>query len=407
MATGTGNATATVTRWSRAFVAVGIGFFVAWQVAVAAGAGRAATVPLGVFGFVFHVVFGKAYTLVPSYFARELAVPRAPAIHLPFASLGAIGAFAAGAGIGSSTVALAGAASWLVGGLVFIGTLFWTVRDNPTGRETGTGETDAHRRRADRVANAAVPVVLAYLLVGSALPLAAALGLEPAAFPANGPATTHLLAAGTVALLVFAVGFRLLPRLLVASVNPLLVSLVVAAGIAGPALLAVDFRGGTLFRIGAALQATALVSFAVAVLDLSRQSERRRVGGRAVIAAAGCGALVAVLGLLFAFAPAATLPATAFDAHYRLAVGGFLGLMIVGVTYRFYPPAVASARGIGDRTASASVAALVAGLGLEVAGLLASVPPLVGPGRWLSALGAALYAAVLWTVFLERADWTG
>ncbi|AFO58603.1 hypothetical protein [Natrinema sp. J7-2] len=404
---GTGNATATVTRWSRAFVAVGIGFFVAWQVAVAVDAGRAATVPLGVFGFVLHVVFGKAYTLVPSYFARELAVPRAPALHLPLASVGALGAFAVGTGITSATVALTSVASWFAGSLVFVGTLCWTIRDNPTGRETGTGETDAHRRRADRIANVAVPFVLAYLLGGSALPLAAALGLEPSVVPASGPATTHLLAAGTAALLVFAIGCRLLPRLLGASVPPLLVSIVVAAGIAGPALLAADFRGGALFRVGAALQATALVGFAVAVLDLAWQRDRRRVGGRAILSAAGCGALIAGLGLCFAFAPAAGLPAAAFDAHYRLAVGGFLGLTIVGVTYRFYPPAVASTPGIGDRTASASVAALVTGLGLEVAGLLASVPSLVGPGRWLSVAGASLYAAVLWTVFVERADWTG
>ncbi|SEQ36247.1 hypothetical protein [Natrinema salaciae] len=402
MVTGSGNATAIVTRWSRAFVAAGVGFFVAWQIAVAVGLARAATVPLGVFGFVFHVVFGKAYTLVPSYFARELAVPHAPAIHLLFALAGAIGAFAAGAGIGPSTVALAGAASWLVGCLVFVATLCWTVRDNPTGRETGTGTTDAHRKRVDRIANAAIPFVVAYLLVGSSLLVAAELGLEPP-LSAGGPATTHLFAAGTVALLLFAVGFRLLPRLLVASTRPSLVGLVLVAGIGGPLLLAADFRGGSPFRLGAGLQAIALIGFAAAVVDLSRQSERRRVGRLAILAAAGCGALVAALGLAVAFAPASILPPAAFDAHYRLAVGGFLGLTIVGVSYHFYPPAVATVPGIGDRSASASIAALVAGLGLEVAGLLASVPSLVGLGRWCSVLGAVLYAAVCWTIFLERA----
>ncbi|MDS0477500.1 hypothetical protein [Natrinema sp. 1APR25-10V2] len=393
---------ATVTRWSRAFVAVGIGFFLGWQVAVAAGLPRVATVPLGVSGFVLHVAFGKAYTLVPSYFARELAVSRAPALHLPFATVGAVGAAAAGAGIGPPIVALLGAGSWFAGCLVFVAAIGWTVRDNPTGRETGTGATDAHRERVDRLANAAVPVVLAYLLVGSSLPLAVEFGRElPAIAP--GPATTHLLAAGTAALLVFAVGFRLLPRLLVVSVRPTLVGVVLAAGIAGPALLAVDFRGGPLFRLGGALEAIALVGFAVAAIDLYRRSDRRRVGGRAILAAACCAALIAVLGLLFAFAPAASVPAAAYDAHYRLAVGGFVGLTIVGVSYRFYPPAVASRRGIGDRTARLSVAALVAGLAVEVAGLLVSAPQAVTIGRWLSVLGAALYAAVCWTIFLERA----
>ncbi|WP_254763912.1 hypothetical protein [Natrinema marinum] len=397
-----GNATATVTRWSRAFVAVGIGFFLAWQVAVAAGLPRAATVPLGVTGFVLHVAFGKAYTLIPSYFARELAVPRAPAVHLPLAVVGTVGAAAAGAGLGPPALALLGAGSWFVGCLVFVAAIGWTVRDNPTGQETGTGTTDAHRERVDRLANAAVPAVLAYLLVGSSLSLAIELGLEPPVV-APGPATTHLLAAGTVALLVFAVGFRLFPRLLVASVRPSLVGLVLAAGVAGPALLAADFRGGALFRLGGALEATALVGFAVAVADLFRRTDRRRVGGRAILAAACCGALIAALGLLFAFAPAASVPPAAYDAHYRLAVGGFVGLTIVGVTYRFYPPAVASQWGVGDRTARLSVASLIGGLGFEVTGLLASAPSLVGAGRWLSVLGAALYVTVLWTVFLERA----
>jgi len=82
---------------------------------------------------------------------------------------------------------------------------------------------------------------------------------------------------------------------------------------------------------------------------------------------------------------------------------GFVGLTIVGVTYHFYPPAVASTAGIGDRTARWSVTALLGGLGLEVIGSLASASPLVGAGRWLSVLGAVLYAAVLWTIFLERA----
>lgn len=401
MASEDGNAAATVARWSRAFVAAGIAFFVAWQIAVAVGLSRAATVPLGVFGFVFHVVFGKAYALVPSYFARVLTVPYAPAIHLPLSVAGAVGAFTAGAGIAAPAVAIAGATCWFVGCLVFVVTLVVSVRDNPTGRETGTGATDAHRERADRLANAAVPVALAYLFVGSSLRLTTELGLEPP-LSAAGPATTHLFAAGAAALLVFAIGFRLLPRLLVASVTPGLVALVLVAGIAGPGLLAVGFRGGPLFRVGAGLQATALVGFAVAVVGLSARSERRRVGRWAILAAACCGALLALLGLTFAFVPPSSVPATAFDAHYRLAVGGFVGLTIVGVSYHFYPPAVAAAPGIDDRTARASIAALVAGLGLEVAGSLAPIPALIDFGRWISVVGAILYAAVCWTIFLER-----
>ncbi|WP_049923712.1 hypothetical protein [Halopiger djelfimassiliensis] len=390
-------ATKTTARWSRAFVATGVGFFLAWHLAVAAGIARPATVALGLYGFVFHVVFGKAYQLLPSYFGRQLAVPSAPAVHLPLAVIGVVGSVTDSIGVGPDVLGTVGAACWLLGCLVFVGSIGWTVRDDPTGAETGTGAVDAHRKRVDRIANAAVPFVLGYLLVGSALPLLAALELGPP----NGPGATHVFAAGTAALLVFAVGFRLIPRLLVVSVRPSLVAVVVVAGVVAPAVLAADFRGGSAFRAGAVLLSLALVGFAVATGDGYRRSERRRAGGRAIPAAGLCAIAVGLLGLAFAFA-GARVPSAAVEAHYRLAVGGFLGLTIVGVSYHFYPPGVVTHPGVGDRTATASVASLVVGLALETAGLLGAVPVAAAVGRGLSVLGAALYALVLGAVFLER-----
>ncbi|WP_239639482.1 hypothetical protein [Halobiforma nitratireducens] len=196
-------ASATITRWARLFVITGVGFFVAWHFATLADYPRSATVSLGLFGFVFHVVFGKAYALVPSYFARDLAVPRAPSIHLPMAALGTVGAFFGTAVVGSAALEAAGLFLWFVGCLVFVATIGWTIGDDPTGSETGTGNVDADRKRVDRVANAVVPLVLAYLFVGSSLALAATLGSLPGLpglFSLTGPAVTHLLAAGTATL---------------------------------------------------------------------------------------------------------------------------------------------------------------------------------------------------------------
>ncbi|RQG90785.1 hypothetical protein [Natrarchaeobius chitinivorans] len=393
---GTGSSTATVTRWSRALVGVGVGFFVVWQLAVLAGYPRSATVTLGVYGFVFHVVFGKAYGLVPSYFARELAFPYAPAVHLPLSSLGTFGAFADVAGMAPPVVGVAGTGLWLAGCLLFVGTLGWTIRGNPTGGETGTGSVDSHRVRVDRAANAAVPIVFLYLLAGSTLAFLEALGRGPAIPPA---ASSHLLAAGAAALLVFAIGFRLLPRLLVVSPRPALVAVVLPAGAVGPALLVADFGGGWPFRIGAAALALALVGFAATYADLYRRSERRRTGGWVLLAAAGFAAAVAVLGVSFA---AGLTSGAAFDAHYRLAVGGFLGLTIVGVTYHFYPPAVASSAFVDDRTAAVSALGLICGLILEAAGLLAGITPVTTVGGVLSVLGASGYALVILAVFRER-----
>ncbi|WP_207592689.1 hypothetical protein [Halomontanus rarus] len=392
---------AIVTRWSRAFVATGVAFFVCWQLAIVAGVGRSATVVLGLYGFVFSVVFGKAYALLPSYFERELAVAHAPMVHLPLAAAGVVGLFVSATGIGPGARSfpwqLLGALCWFGGCLVFVGTLGWTVRDNLTGRETGTGSVNEHRRRVDRASNAFVPVVLAYLLAGGVLPVLEGLGVDGPV--PGGPPTTHLLAAGTAALLVFVIGFRLLPRFTVTTPRLVLVALVLPAGAIAPALLAVDFLGGTLFRLGAVLQALAVTGFAVAVGDMYRRTDRDRVGFHGVLAGALCGIAAVGLGLFVALVGVET---GILEAHVRLAVGGFLGLTIVGVSYQFYPPAIGSTPGVDDRTALVSIALLAVGIGLEALGYLAAIEGVTTVGQFVVLVGALCYAFVIGAIFLEQ-----
>lgn len=387
---------ATLSRWTRRFVVTGIAWFVCWQFAVATGGGRRVAVVLGLYGFVFHVLFGKAYALVPAYFDRELAVPRAPAVHLPLAT-GGTAAMALDA-YGFRAWGDAGALAWAVGCLVFVAAIAWSVRDNVTGGETGTADSKAEFRGTDRVANGFVPVGLGYLLAGALLPVADSAGL---AVPVGrgGPPVTHLLAAGGVALLLFAVGFRLLPRFLVVRPRLPVVGVVLTAGSVGPLMLVASFGGGWPFRVGAALEAVALVGFAGAYLDLFARSDRRRVGLYVVGAAAVAGAGLAVLGLALAFHGS---DAAVAEAHARIALLGFLGLAIVGVSYQFYPPGVASVPGIDDRTAGAAAALLAVGLVVEVGGLLADHAPAVDAGRWVAVLGALCYAVVLVAVFAAR-----
>src|SRR6056297_275188 len=173
-----------ISRWARRFVAASALFLVAWQVVALADALPATqaetplalphqtNVVLAVYGFVLHTVFGKAYSLVPSYFDRSLAVPRAPAVQFPLTVVGAVGLALAPLSAVPELVGLLGALSWCAGVAVFVAALAWTVRDNPIGRETGTSDAESHRRGVDRLANAFVPVVLAYLVVGSSATLA-------------------------------------------------------------------------------------------------------------------------------------------------------------------------------------------------------------------------------------------
>ncbi|MFB6165719.1 MAG: hypothetical protein ABEJ31_11225 [Haloarculaceae archaeon] len=392
---------ASVSRWTRWFVAAGAVWLVGWQAAALSGLPREARIALGLLGFVFHVLFGKAYALVPSYFDRELAFSLAPRIHLPLAILGVLGLAAAPLAGVPPLVGAAGALAWVAGVAVFLATILWTVRDNLTGADTGTGEHNAARRGVDRAANALVPVALAYLAVGSYGLLAPRVGL-PVLLDGSLAREAHLLAAGAAAGFVFAVGFRLLPRFLVAEPPTWLVRVVLPAGALGPALIAVGLPSGPLLALGGVLEATAIVGFAAAYLALFRRSERRRVGFYGVGLGALAGVAAAALGLSFAFGGPR---GAGVIAHFRLMLTGFLGLTIVGVTYQFYPPTVGQFPGAGDPLAYAVLGAVAGGLAVEVAGLLVRVQAAVPAGRALVLAGALGYAYLLVGLFVQR--WRG
>lgn len=378
-----------VSRRVRLFVAASLCFLIVWQAAALAGVARTVEVRLAIYGFVLHAVFGQAYSLVPAYFDSELPSAAPLSAQLPASALGAA-LLAVGALLGAPTVEAVGGALWLVGALVFVGTLLWTVRDNVTGRRTGTGDHDAHRRGVDRLANAFVPAALAYLAVGSYETAAVVAALPPLldGYPAR---ASHLLAAGTGGLLVFAVGFRLLPRLLVATPPRPLVAVVLPAGAVGPASLAAGL-GTPLLGVAAAVETVAVVGYALAVAALARRSDRSRVGRYGVSAGAAAGVLAAALGLQFATAGPTAALAT---AHARLNLLGFLGLTIVGVAYHFYPPAVGRLPGAGDAAAAASIGAIAGGLALEVVGAASGVAALVPAGRAGALLGSVLVAYVV------------
>ncbi|MFB6228070.1 MAG: hypothetical protein ABEH88_05735 [Halobacteriales archaeon] len=88
--------------------------------------------------------------------------------------------------------------------------------------------------------------------------------------------------------------------------------------------------------------------------------------------------------------------------HVRLNLLGFLGLTIIGVAYQFYPPAVGTFRGASDRTALASIAAILAGLGIEAVGVLLGGPLLPILGRAVALGGTSLYAGLIIGLFNER-----
>lgn len=386
-----------VSRWARRYVLASAAFLIIWQAGLVVEAlPRRAEVVLGLYGFVLHVVFGKASSLIPAYFDRSLAFPRAIAVQFPFSVGGTIGLLAGSLPVGPAGIGALGATLWVLGIIIFVGTLGWTIRTNLTGHETATSDAKADRRPLDRLSNAFVPIVIGYLTLGSYETLALYTALPASILGGSPVAVSHLLGPGTAVLLVFAVGFRLLPRFLVASPPRIVPSMVLVAGATGPALLAGHFGGGRWFQIGAILEAVAVVGFGLCYSTMFYRSNRRRVSFYGPLLGVLSGTLAVGLGLSFAFGP---LNDALVRAHLRVNLLGFLGLTIIGVLFQFYPPAIGEYRGANDRTALLTIGALAAGLLVQALGLAVEVGLVMTLGAALTTVAAGAYTYLMLAAF--------
>ncbi|WP_227133018.1 hypothetical protein [Halorubellus salinus] len=401
-------AVALVSRWARRYVAIAVAALVAAHVAMLVNAPSRAVVTLALSGFVLHVVFGKAYSLVPTYFDRELAAPRAMVVQLPLTALGVAG-MAAAASFGSipRVVGTVGALAWTAGVGVFVAALAWTVRSNPTGAETATGDGKAHLAGLDRTANAFVPVAVLYLVAGSyatavawnAAPAVDLLAGVALVFDGYPPRATHLLGAGTATLLVLALGARLWPRFLVVDPPRGAFVLALATGALGPVVLAATVPAGEFLVAGALLEATAIVAYAVAYGRCFRRSARRRVAFWSVLGGAVAGVVAVALGAWFAVVD---LDGALVVAHRRVTLLGFLGLTVVGATFQFYPPTVGRWPYCTDRTASVAVTALASGVALQAVGTAGGLNSVETAGALVGLAGALGYGYLLAGAFATR-----
>jgi len=381
---------ARLSRWARRFLLASAAWFVLAQVVVLTGGPRRVEVVLGLYGFVLTTVFGKAYSLVPSYFDRTLAWSSAPMVQLPLTTGGVVALGLAGYRVGPAWLRPVGALLWVAGVVVFLATLLVTIGDNITGAETGTGDANADRRPLDRLANAAVPVVLLYLLAGCVELLAWAID-APSPFGGLAVSTSHLFATGVALLLLFAVGYRLLPRFLVVYPSRALAGVTLGLGVLGPGLLAWGYPAGPVFRAGAVVESLAVLGFAGAYGRMYVRTDRDRVGRNGPLAGVALGCLGVGLGVSFAF--------TGVDAalgvvHRRLNLFGLLGLSIIGAVYQFYPPAVCPWPGGSDRTALASLVLVAGGLALTVLAAFTR-PVFATAGHALVLLGGLTFSYLL------------
>lgn len=384
---------ARISRWARRYLLAGGGFLVLSQLVALTGGPLQAEYTFGLLGFVLLTIFGKAFSLVPAYFARQLSFPRAPMVALPLLVGGALFT-----GIGAfdtlpHQTAPFGAGLWAVGVGVTAGTLLATIGDNLTGAETGTSGADEDRHRLDRFANCFVPVAFGYLLLGTYELLALETTL-PALV--GGPLfrPLHLLGAGFALLALFSIGFRLLPRFLATTPLAPLALVVLPAAALGPLLVAIGYPDGLHFRAGGTLLGVAMLGFAIAYLHLFVVTDRDRVGFYGPLFGVFLGTGGIALGVFFALHG---IDAGLTSAHVRLNVFGLFGLLIVGVAFQFYPPAIGQWPGAGDRLALVTIATLAAGVALAgLSGIFSLQTPLLGRlGSFLALLGGCGYLYLL------------
>lgn len=388
----------TVSTWSRRYVLISVFALVCWQIGIVFGVPLRTEIVLAIFGFVLHMVFGKANALVPSYFDSELAFPQGIKIQFPLVVVGTTGLVVASLGIGPVWLATAGAVLWCLGVAVFVGTLLSTIGRSLLKGETGTGEHNAERYRVDRLANSFVPVAFFYLIVGS-YETAAIYAPLPTLFGGMPAQASHLLAAGTAAVFVFALGFRLLPRFLVVYPPLWVVRIVLPTAAAGPILIAAGISTPQFLVVGAVLEAVAVCLFAAVFIWMFVRSDRRRVGFYGVLGGVTSGVVGIALGLSFAFYSTKTSLTT---LHLRLNLLGFLGLTIVGLAYQFYPPSVGEFPGSSDRTALLSIFGICFGLLFHVGSLLGGFQEFISIGYLLSLAGTIVYAYLIVSAFVTR-----
>lgn len=382
---GAGMATGRLSRWTRYFTVASAASLALSQAIAVLGGTRPVVVTMAVFGFVCPMIFGMAYLLLPSYVGRTLVDQRLPAVHFALAYVGA-GALVAGRGLDRVALTRGGVALWSLGVAVFVGALAWTVVPAVMNRPEVVLRSDQTPQRSTRLATAMITVAIGYLVVGTGA-LVGWTGIGPTLIFAF-PAVVHYYAAGLGALLIFALGARLVPGFFHVTPPRAGTWVALVPGAIAPGLLGTFLWDGVAFRVGAALQAVAMVGYAGVIGYVFYRSDWQRVGLVGVVLGAVAG--VVAVGI--------NLPATfgyvrpgQIRAHAATVITGFFALTIVGYAVQFFAVTSGSFRGASDRGVGVVFATLAGGTFVRAGGLLAGVDPVSRTGAGLALCGAVGY----------------
>jgi hypothetical protein len=381
----------TTGRWTRRFAIASALSMVALQFAFLVDAPLRTVALVGLFGAVLPMVFGMAYLLFPSYLGETLASQRLPALHfgLTYAAVGVLVGREL-LGLGDAALAL-GTILWSLSIVLFVGTLLHTVLPVFAADPGLLLPTGTRSRRSTRLSGVVLPVAVGYLLVGTGVLLSMAPGFP---FPTGltFPVVVHFYATGFVALLIFALGVRLLIGYFHVDLPRPLSWLVLGAGATAPGILAANFRRPPWFFVGAGLETVAVAGYAALVAVVVSRTERRRVGLYGI----GLGALGVVLGVGIAVGIVSGVgSALDIGIHVALVLNGFLLPTIIGYADQFFAVTSGQFRGATEQSLLAVFWLLGVGTGLHVVGLAAGTGWLRILGACLAVVGTSGYAYLL------------
>jgi len=388
---GGGMATGNLSRWTRYFtVASAVSLVISQAVAILGGT-RSLVVTIAVFGFICPMIFGMAYLLLPSYVGRTLADQRLPGIHFALAYLGT-GTLVVGRALDRAVLSRTGVTLWSVGVVVFVGALAWTVVPAVRDRPEVVLRSDEPPQRSTRLATAAIAVAICYLLAGTGA-LLGWVGFEPVPVFVF-PAVVHYHAAGLGALLIFALGTRLVPGFFHVTPPRVGTWFALLPGAVAPGLLGTFLWGGVAFRVGAVLQTVAMVGYAGVAVYVFWRTDWHRVGLVGVVLGAVAGVLAVGINLPAAFGQVAP---GQVRAHAATVVTGFFALTIVGYAVQFFAVTSSRFRGASDRGVGAVIVALAFGTLARAGGLLTGADLVSRIG-----VGVTLCGAVGYTYLVSR-----
>lgn len=296
------------------------------------------TIDLPLFGFLGLMIFGLEEHFTPLFAGRELASPRLAILPV------VLGIASVGLSLLVPRLTLVGRLLWLSGSVVFVLLVLASLKVGAIRIRPRPGERLEGLRDLDARAGWMTVVASVYLLGGSigfALAAPGGRALLPVIAP-YGSSFLHLFTLGFVFVAVAAIALHLLPRFWDVLPSPRPTRVLTILAVVSPAGVAATLPSAStvgplryVFIAFALGEALAAVSFAFVVGWMWHRSRMRRPAAPFFV----LGGMWLVGGVLLGgFAAASETGLRLTTIHAWIALFGFAGLMLAGISHEILPP---------------------------------------------------------------------